>query len=143
MRQPVRIGRAASITGVLVVGLAVALLSAPVATADGGTLPPPPAPAVLSPVAVAGSTAAAPTASGVAAAVTPLIGKSLGKASVVVIDPSTSTVLLDDQAGTAQDPRIDPETGHVGNRPQRARPADADPDGRVPQGRDALPRGWR
>ena len=107
MRQPVRIGRAASITGVLVVGLAAALLSAPAATADGGTLPPPPAPAVLTPVAVAGSTASAPTASGVAAAVTPLIGKSLGKASVVVIDPSTSTVLLDDQAGT---PRIPAST---------------------------------
>jgi D-alanyl-D-alanine carboxypeptidase/D-alanyl-D-alanine-endopeptidase (penicillin-binding protein 4) len=92
------------VASVVALCASVALVAAPLATADGGPVPPAPAPAVLAPVNVAGSAAPAPTASGVSAVLTPLMGRGLGQESVVVIDPATSTVLFDRGAAAPRVP---------------------------------------
>ena len=53
----------------------VTLAMPPALAADGGTVPPAPAPAVLTPINVATATGAAPTAAGVKKVVAPLAGR--------------------------------------------------------------------
>jgi D-alanyl-D-alanine carboxypeptidase/D-alanyl-D-alanine-endopeptidase (penicillin-binding protein 4) len=77
------------------------------AAADVSPVPPAPAPSVLPAVNVAGSTAPAPTTTGISAVVTPLLTKRLGQESVVVIDPGTSAVLFEQNASV---PRIPAST---------------------------------
>ncbi len=104
MRQPWRSGRAGLAACTVAVGLTAALLVPPLAAADGGPVPPAPAPSVLPAINVAVSTAPAPTAAGISAVVTPLLNKRLGQESVVVIDPATSTVLFERDAATPRVP---------------------------------------
>jgi serine-type D-Ala-D-Ala carboxypeptidase/endopeptidase (penicillin-binding protein 4) len=79
--------------------LAVALV-APAGAAGSTSVPPAPAPAVLPPL---GASAAAPTPAGVQEAVGALARRGLSEGSMLVVDPATGTVLLD-QAGAR--PRI-------------------------------------
>jgi D-alanyl-D-alanine carboxypeptidase/D-alanyl-D-alanine-endopeptidase (penicillin-binding protein 4) len=73
--------------------------------APGSSPPASPAPSVLTPTAVANSTANAPTPTGIQRSVTPLLKAStLGQFSAVVIDPATETVLLDVRAGRPRTP---------------------------------------
>ena len=104
MRQPWRSGRAGLAACTVAVGLTAALLVPPLAAADGGPVPPAPAPSVLPAINVAVSTAPAPTAAGISAVVTPLLNKRLGQESVVVIDPAASTVLFERDAATPRVP---------------------------------------
>jgi len=76
---------------------------APASGADGP--PPAPAPAVLAPIDVTAPSVAAPTPDGVQAAVGSLVRRGLGRAaSVLVLDPSSQSVLLDRGAGRARIP---------------------------------------
>lgn len=73
--------------------------------APGSSPPASPAPSVLTPTAVANSTAPAPSPTGIQRAVTPLLKANiLGQFSAVVIDPATETVLLDVRAGRPRTP---------------------------------------
>jgi D-alanyl-D-alanine carboxypeptidase/D-alanyl-D-alanine-endopeptidase (penicillin-binding protein 4) len=91
-----------ALVGGVTAGLLVVAALGPLATADSSAdsagVPPSPAPAVLAPINVTAAHGLAP------AAVTPLIGRSLGDESVVVIDPTTSSVLFDRSAGVARIP---------------------------------------
>lgn len=70
-------------------------------TAHAEPLPPVPAPAVGTPLAVVGSTAPAPTAEGIADALGALPrAKVLGSSGIVVVDPATETTLLDRRGAT-------------------------------------------
>lgn len=65
-------------------------------SAQAEPLPPVPAPAVGTPLPVVGSTAPAPTASGVTESLGPLArSRALGSSSIVVVDPATETTLFD------------------------------------------------
>lgn len=79
----------------LFLGLSLTLASGPVAPARAADRPPPaPAPAVLEPVPVRGSTAPVPTFSGLAAvAGASLTRRAVGLAGAVVLDPATGEVL--------------------------------------------------
>ena len=95
----------------LVIALAVMFSSIePAASVDnvvapGSSPPVSPAPSVLTPTAVANSTALAPTPTGIQRAVTPLLKADiLGQFSAVVIDPATEQVLLDVRAGRPRTP---------------------------------------
>lgn len=92
------------------VGLLAAALAA--ATLAAGSLPAraasalPPAPAVLEPAAVAGSTAPAPSPEGLRIALDPIVnapdlGRSVG---AVVIDPATDAVVYDSSGGEPRAP---------------------------------------
>ncbi len=103
-----RMGRPGHITAActaLVVGVTLAM--PPALAADGGTVPPAPAPAVLTPINVATATGAAPTAAGVKKVVAPLAGRSLGDESIVIVDPTSQMVLFDRQGSR---PRIPAST---------------------------------
>lgn len=89
----------------LVVGATLAMPSA--LAADGGTVPPAPAPAVLNPINVVTATGVAPTPAGVKKVVAPLAGRSLGDESIVIVDPTSQTVLFDRQGSR---PRIPAST---------------------------------
>ena len=102
-----------TVIALLAAGTVVIASIGPAASVDnpvapGSTPPPAPAVAVLAPTVVAGSTAVAPTATGIQKAVTPLLKSStLGQFSAVVVDPATEDVLLDVRAGR---PRIPAST---------------------------------
>ena len=70
--------------------------------ADVG-VPPAPAPAVLDPVDLVAAAGSGPTADGVAARLGRLPA-SLGSASIVVVDPSTGSVLFDRRPGRPRTP---------------------------------------
>jgi len=79
------------------------LVGSPAATAADG-VPPAPAPAVLDPVPVTSSTAPAPTPDGVRGEVGRLARRGLAAGSVLIVDPSTGTVLLDQGADRPRTP---------------------------------------
>jgi D-alanyl-D-alanine carboxypeptidase/D-alanyl-D-alanine-endopeptidase (penicillin-binding protein 4) len=89
-------------TGLLAAGvptLVIAILGTgigPVTAANGPV--PAPAPAVLQPVDVSAATTPAPTPTGVRREIGPLARRGLADGSIVVIDPSDGTVLLDQRA---------------------------------------------
>lgn len=105
-----------TVIALLAAGTVVIASIGPAASVDnpvapGSTPPPAPAVAVLAPTVVAGSTAVAPTATGIQKAVTPLLKSStLGQFSAVVVDPATEDVLLDVRAGR---PRIPASTAKL------------------------------
>jgi D-alanyl-D-alanine carboxypeptidase/D-alanyl-D-alanine-endopeptidase (penicillin-binding protein 4) len=94
---------AVAATAVCITGLLSA--GATAAAADGP--PEAPAPAVLPP---ASPVAARPTPDGVSSAIGRLVRRSLGSASVVVIDPTDGTVLFDARGGR---PRIPASTAKL------------------------------
>jgi D-alanyl-D-alanine carboxypeptidase/D-alanyl-D-alanine-endopeptidase (penicillin-binding protein 4) len=97
---------ARTLTAALTAG---ALLLAPALPVAADSSPPPaPAPAVLAPLDTAGAPAATPE--GVQDAIGRLVRRDLGDASVVVLDPTTDTVLLD-RAGDR--PRIPASTAKL------------------------------
>jgi len=89
----------------VVIPLVTAGLLALAAPAHADTTPPAaPAPAVLAPVQASSATGAAPTATGVAEAIGPLVRRGLGAGSVIVTDPATGTILYDEAADQARIP---------------------------------------
>jgi serine-type D-Ala-D-Ala carboxypeptidase/endopeptidase (penicillin-binding protein 4) len=96
-------GSRRTVVALLALGIAITA-SAPAQGSPG--LPPAPAPAVLAPLP-APAAAGAPTPAGVRAALGPVPQRGLYNASVLVIDPTTGTVLLD-EAGDR--PRIPAST---------------------------------
>ena len=104
MRRSTAVAPRMLVPVLLVTALAAAVTLGPSAVAATSPVPPSPAPPVLTPVVVAGSTAPMPTTAGLTAAITPLLGPSLGAESIVVIDPSTSTVLFNRKATLARTP---------------------------------------
>jgi len=106
VRRTARPGAAAAAGSLLAAALAGALLVAPTAPAVADSAPPAaPAPAVLEPLDPAAAPAATPE--GVQAAIGRLVRRDLGDASVLVVDPTTDTVLLD---RAADRPRIPAST---------------------------------
>jgi D-alanyl-D-alanine carboxypeptidase/D-alanyl-D-alanine-endopeptidase (penicillin-binding protein 4) len=103
VRRSAGLGRRASVAAVALVVLAGTALGSSVAAATGG-VPPAPAPAVLLPINVVAATGPAPTPAGVVAAVSPLIGPSLGAASIIVIDPTGGVVLFDKKGSVPRTP---------------------------------------
>jgi D-alanyl-D-alanine carboxypeptidase/D-alanyl-D-alanine-endopeptidase (penicillin-binding protein 4) len=92
------------LVGAVAAGLVLtAVFGATTAAADSN-VPPPPAPVVLPAVNVAAATTPAPTAAGIQTALTPLINASLGSESIIVIDPTTSTVLFNKKGTLARTP---------------------------------------
>jgi D-alanyl-D-alanine carboxypeptidase/D-alanyl-D-alanine-endopeptidase (penicillin-binding protein 4) len=92
---------------VLAAGLTLAGLGPGAAAADGDGVPPAPAPAVLQPIDVTTAAGPAPTPAGIKAAVRPLVGPTLGDESIVIMDPTSQTVLFEKQAAR---PRIPAST---------------------------------
>ncbi len=85
--------------------VALAALAAAGAPARADSSPPPaPAPIVLAPVEPTAATAATPTPAGVSARIDDLVRGRLGAASVVVLDPGTSTVLYSRKPARARIP---------------------------------------
>ncbi len=74
---------------------------APASAADGP--PPAPAPAVLAPIDVTSASGPSPTPDGVQAEIGRMARRGLFDGSIIVVDPTTKTVLLDQ---TADRPRI-------------------------------------
>ena len=103
------VGRAGGLGLVIVLAVMFSCIE-PAASVDnvvapGSSPPVSPAPSVLTPTAVANSTALAPTPTGIQRAVTPLLkANTLGQFSAVVIDPATEQVLLDVRAGRPRTP---------------------------------------
>lgn len=84
--------------GLLAVAVLPIALLGPIARAEGSLPVPPAGPAapVLPPLAVAGSTAPAPTPKGVRAQVGAIAqARALGRSGAIVLDPADGTVLLD------------------------------------------------
>lgn len=84
---------AVRLTGVSL--LAVALASAALPAAADPTPPPAPAPSVLAPLDIDAPAAPAPTADGITAQIGRLARTGLFDGSILVLDPSTGTVLLE------------------------------------------------
>jgi D-alanyl-D-alanine carboxypeptidase/D-alanyl-D-alanine-endopeptidase (penicillin-binding protein 4) len=99
-----RTARRGLVAAVLVCAVGAAAGLGSVALAQGAGVPAAPAPAVLPAIDVATAKGPSPTPAGVEAVLTPLIGPGLGNASIIVIDPTTSTVLFDLQSSTARTP---------------------------------------
>jgi len=95
---------AAGCAAALSAGLAASVLHAPVVM-GADTVPPPSTAPVLAPAPV--STGAAPTPAGVRGRVGMLVTKQLKGASVLVVDPATGTVLVDQRGAR---PRIPAST---------------------------------
>ncbi len=83
------------------------LLGAATTATAADTVPPAPAPTVLEPVAVTAATAPAPTPEGVQQEVGRLARRDLDGGSVMIVDPATGAVLMDQAAGR---PRIPAST---------------------------------
>jgi serine-type D-Ala-D-Ala carboxypeptidase/endopeptidase (penicillin-binding protein 4) len=97
-----------AVTNIAVGGLLVAGALAGLAPASADSTPPPaPAPDVLAPIDPATSTAPAPTAAGVQAAIGGLARRGLYDGSIVVIDPAGGTVLYERRP---DEPRIPAST---------------------------------
>jgi serine-type D-Ala-D-Ala carboxypeptidase/endopeptidase (penicillin-binding protein 4) len=100
--------------GLLAAGLALvtaALVPAFPGPSTAATGPAPsPAPSVLAPVDVASSTSTGPTPEGVRREIGRLARRGLGDGSIVVVDPSTRTVLLDQRGDL---PRIPASTAKL------------------------------
>ncbi|MCX6431656.1 MAG: D-alanyl-D-alanine carboxypeptidase, partial [Actinobacteria bacterium] len=85
-------------------GSALAQLGGAIAPASAADGPPPaPAPAVLAPIDVTSASGPSPTPDGVQAEIGRMARRGLFDGSIIVVDPTTKTVLLDQ---TADRPRI-------------------------------------
>lgn len=104
MRQVRGRGHAAVPVGVLATAVLLAGIGSSAAAADGSPVPPAPAPAVLAPIDVVAAPGPAPTAAGISAAVSPLIGSSLGDESIVIVDPTSKAVLFDKKGARPRTP---------------------------------------
>ena len=109
LRPGLRWGAALALTGALGVlgcGTSSATATAPAsASASSLVLPSGPAPAVLVTTPIADSTAPIPTEQGLRRALGSLLrDRSLGRSSVVVVDPGTNTMLLGRNAQTPRTP---------------------------------------
>lgn len=94
--------RARRLSAIAAVAVLVGAVGLPRALAEGtaAEVPAAPAPAVLVPVDVtsAGAPGPAPTPEGVRRAVGPLAASAPGELSILVVDPATGTVLLEERA---------------------------------------------
>jgi serine-type D-Ala-D-Ala carboxypeptidase/endopeptidase (penicillin-binding protein 4) len=97
------------LTGAAILSSSAALMAGPPAgAADNDGVPSAPAPPVLAPIDVSAGTGVAPSAVGVQRQLGRLVQRGLGhSASVLVVDPASGTVLLDQASGR---PRIPAST---------------------------------